>query len=143
MMEIRVVTIMKKFLIIGAIGLIVVGCVLAAGCTSTTTNTSTTTTEEFAVGTWSTDDGTAAVVLTNDFKGVYIDGDKEINITWKKNADGTYTFIREDGSLENVTIDKNKGILTYASGAVLSKVLDGTSGILFDEIGKLKKGIRR
>jgi len=132
---------MKKFLIIGAVALVVFGCVLAAGCTS---NTSTTTgTEDFAVGAWSTDDGTAAVVLTNDFKGVYIDGDKETSITWKKNADGTYTFIREDGTQEKVTIDKNKGILTYAAGAVLSKVLDGTSGILFDEIGKLKKGIRR
>jgi len=130
---------MKKLLIIGAIALVVFGCVLAAGCTSTTTNTSTTTTEDFAVGTWSTDDGTAAVILTNDFKGIYIDGDKETNITWKKSADGTYTFIREDGTQENVTINRNKGTLTNTAGAVLTKVLSGTSGAINPETEKQRE----
>jgi len=117
---------MKKLLIIGAIALVIVGCVLAAGCTSTTTTT--TTTEDFVVGTWTMDDGTT-VVITNDFKGVQTVDGKVTYFTWKKDADGKYEFIKnDDGTITIVTLDKNKGILTNPAGAVLTKVLNGTSG---------------
>jgi len=124
---------MKKLLIIGAIALVVLGCVLAAGCTSTTTNNTTpaATTEDFAVGTWTLPNGTT-VVFSNDFKGVMTTGDKTFNFTWKKTTDGKYQVDREDGAQVLWTLDKNKGIMTNADGAVLTKKLDGTSGIIDD-----------
>jgi len=113
---------MKKVLIIGAIALVVLGCVLVAGCTSTTTTTS----EDFVIGTWT--DGTSTYVITNDFKGVYTNGDKQSNFTWKKTTDGKYELINEEGVKVIVTLDKTKGTLTNPDGAaVLTKVLNGTS----------------
>jgi len=117
---------MKKLLIIGAIALVVVGCVLAAGCTSNT-STPATTTEDFAVGTWTLPNGTT-VVFGENFKGVMTTGDKTFNFTWKKTTDGKYQVDREDGAQVIWTLDKNKGIMTNADGSVLTKKLDGTSG---------------
>jgi len=124
--------IMKKLLIIGAIALVVVGCVLAAGCTSTTTNTSTTTTEDFIVGTWTTNDGTFTYVITNDFKGAEYTslGTKVTDFTWNKTTDGKYELIDGTGAKVIMTVDKNKGIMTDANGNVATKVLTGTSGII-------------
>jgi len=120
---------MKKILIIGAIALVIVGCVLVAGCTSTTTNNTTpaTTTEDFAVGTWTLPNGTT-VVFGNDFKGVMTTGDKTFNFTWKKTDDGKYQVDREDGVQVLWILDNVKGIMTNAEGAVLSKKTSNTSG---------------
>jgi len=124
---------MKKLLIIGAIALVVFGCVLAAGCTSTTN-----TTGDFAVGTWISDDGRTAIVLTNDFHGVYIDGDDltDTDIVCKKTAEGKYNFILGDGTEVIWTLDKNKGILTNDAGTVLTKVLIGTSVATTEEMNE-------
>jgi len=119
---------MKKLLIIGAIALVVVGCVLAAGCTS---NTSTTTsTEDFAIGTWTTNNGATTVVFTNDFKGVITYGDTKHTFTWNKTTDGKYQLVDDTGTKATLTIDKNKGTITDTDGNVLTKVLNGTSGII-------------
>jgi len=125
---------MKKLLIFGAIALVVVACVLAAGCTSTTTTTTTpaTTTEDFAVGTWTGDDGTIAF-FTNDFKGVVTDGTDAINFTWKKTADGKYELINENGSKTTMTLDNVKGTITISNGDVLTKITSNTSGALSSE----------
>jgi len=123
-MKSRMIYNMKKLLIIGAIALVVVGCLIAAGCTSTTN-----TTEDFAVGTWTMDDGTT-IVITNDFKGVQTVDGKITNFTWKKTTDGKYEFIKEDGAKTIATLDKNKGILTNTAGTILTKKISGTSGTI-------------
>jgi len=120
---------MKKLLIIGAIALVVIGCVLAAGCTSNTSTT--TTTEDFAVGTWTLPNGTT-VVFGNDFKGIMMTGDKTFNFTWKKTADGKYQVDREDGAQVLWTLDNVKGTMTNADGAVLSKQTSDISGRMRD-----------
>jgi len=120
---------MKKILIIGAIALVVIGCVLAAGCTSTTTPA--TTNEDFAVGTWTLPNGTT-VIFGNDFKGIMITGDKKFNFTWKKNTDGKYQVDREDGAQVLWTLDSIKGNMTNAEGAVLTKQTSDISGAFVD-----------
>lgn len=124
---------MKKLVLIGGLALAIIGCVLVAGCTSNTS------TEEFVVGTWTTDDGKKTFVLTNDLKGVYIDGDNLTDIIWEKTADGKYK-IRGAEIQETVTLEKAQGILTNATGTVftnvgtvLTNVLSGTSAALTDE----------
>jgi len=119
---------MKKILVIGAIAFVIFGCVLVAGCTSNTT-TPATTTDDFAVGTWTMDNGTVAI-FTNDFKGVVTDGNEAINFTWNKNADGKYDLINENGSKVTMTIDNVKGTMTIANGDILSKQTSDTSGFL-------------
>ncbi|HJJ38664.1 MAG TPA: hypothetical protein O0X42_00870 [Methanocorpusculum sp.] len=118
---------MKKLLIIGAAALVVIACVLAAGCTSAT-QTPAVVTEDFVVGTWTTDDGKVIAVFTNDFKGVVNDSGDKVSFTWKKNADDTYELINDSGAVTIMTLEKNKGIMKIPNGDVLTKVLNGTSG---------------
>jgi len=114
---------MKKILIFGMIALAVIGCVVAAGCTSTTTlNSSTNANGDFIVGTWSLDDRDITVVFTDDHKGVITNGDNKINFTWKKTIDGKYQLDNEYGNQTIMTLDKNNRILTNDSGDTLTKI---------------------
>jgi len=121
---------MKKILVIGAIALVLFGCVLAAGCTSTTSNTIGT---DSVVGTWTLPNGTT-VVFGDDFKGVMTQGENKVNFTWKKTNDGKYQVDNEKGEQVIWTLDNVKGTMTNAAGAVLSKQTADTSGSIRDNI---------
>jgi len=147
----------KKLAIIGVIALVVVGCVLAAGCTSNTT-TQQTTSDDKIVGNWTfpydngegvtgigieviKKDGTGFnIVTTEDGKRIQ----RYTPCTWKKNADSTYTFTFTNvNNVVKMTYDVATD--TYVDKEyhnVIHKRLDPITGIWFvdgsDEIGKSK-----
>jgi len=129
----------KKLAIIGAVALVVIGCVVAAGCTSTSTTTTTTsgTTDSF-VGVW-IGSGTTSGGQATFFAIINEDGSlTEIHLydsgetihekgTWKKNADGTYT-LTGDGSDK---YGEKSVIYTLQSNG---KTIKSSSGIEFTRV---------
>jgi len=121
---------MKKILVIGAIALVIFGCVLAAGCTSTTSSPSS---DDQIIGNWVKNDGTSGFVLEGNNIGTYYtlkDGEvKQTAIAWVKNNDGTYT-IGNDETKTTVTLDPVKGQFTCDSGCIFIKIGSNQSGSL-------------
>jgi len=148
----------KKLAIIGAIALVVIGCVLAAGCTSNTT-TQQTSSDDKIVGNWTFpyDDGngvtgTAIDVIKKDGTGFHViiteDGKRlqgYYPFTWKNNNDGTFSLtFKDSNSVTKMTYDASTDTYVDKEGFnVIHKRLDPITGIWFvdgkDTNGKPEK----
>jgi len=126
----------KKIAIIGVIALIVIGCVVAAGCTSSTsTSTTTTTVNDKIIGVWTGVDNyngsNTVTIINNDGTGLYTasfhDGTIECyTLKWTANKDGTYSAEYINGDKRTYTIDSSGNVLTSNSGNVKYKKSDNT-----------------
>ncbi|HJJ36150.1 MAG TPA: hypothetical protein O0X27_03110 [Methanocorpusculum sp.] len=116
---------MKKVVSIGTLALVVIGCVIAAGCTSKTSDNQ-------IIGAWVDDDGKALFVLAENLTGAYYTAENgtvsdAVAVAWKKNADGTYSLIKGT-TTETVTVNPVKGTFFTTSGTVFTKHVADASG---------------
>ncbi|HJJ38639.1 MAG TPA: hypothetical protein O0X42_00745 [Methanocorpusculum sp.] len=133
----------KHLTLLGAIALVVFGCVLAAGCTSSETGS-----DDKIIGTWTfpynDGNGIAGIgidVINKDGTGFYVittdDGTRLLKydeFTWKKNSDGTYafTFAREN-LLLTAAYDSAADTYTDNIYNTIHTRLDPITGIWFNE----------
>jgi len=122
---------MKKIFIIGVIALVVVGCILAAGCTSTTEIPSA---DDQIIGTWMNNNGTTKFVINGNLTGAYYKLDngewkEDASILWTKNKDGTYYLINGNAKA-TITLDPVKSMFTTDSGTTFTKQISENSGEL-------------
>jgi len=131
----------KKLAIFGVVALVVIGCVVAAGCTSTSTTSVQTTSDDkndvstdpfvgFWVGKTKDDAGVevnSTLVIKNDGTGACYDvyDDKAVIIyplTWKKNSDSKYSLLYSRGNTSSLTLNDAKDTLVTSSGNTQKKV---------------------
>jgi len=142
----------KKLAIIGAIALVVIGCVVAAGCTSTTTNTSTvnptgtTVATNGVVGTWEYDSD-VLVQMMKEMALAFGAQESDLNLdeiraqasqmpSYQFNTDGTGKIIMVSDA------DSGEAPFTWKSlgNNKISVILDGAETVLVlsPEKGTLK-----
>lgn len=118
----------KKLALFGVIALVVLGCVIAAGCTST--QTPQTVTGEKIAGIWAGTDNfngeKTTTIIKEDGSGVFISvGTNNIPeryfLNWKKNTNGTYALDFANGDKRTYSVDATGTILTSSSGNIKYK----------------------
>ncbi|HJJ31446.1 MAG TPA: hypothetical protein O0X97_04280 [Methanocorpusculum sp.] len=133
----------KHLTLLGAIALVVFGCVLVAGCTSSETGS-----DDKIVGAWTFpyDDGKGIAgigidVINKDGTGFYVittdDGTrllKHDEFTWNKNDDGTYAFaFARENLLLTASYDSASDTYTDKIHNKIHTRLDPVTGIWFAE----------
>ncbi|HJJ36096.1 MAG TPA: hypothetical protein O0X27_02840 [Methanocorpusculum sp.] len=138
---------LKKLTVIGALALVVIGCVVVAGCTSASTGTGS---DNQIIGTWIRSDSGSAFVIGDNYTGAYYTCDNDsgtwaeaVGMHWAKNADGTYSLDVDASTKTIVTLDPVKGQFTADSGGVFTKMVSDASGAVNlthyrEFLGKLK-----
>lgn len=120
----------RKLAVLCAIALVAIGCVAAAGCTSTPASQ----TMDPITGVWFSDyldvNGNhlrSSLVIGADGTGVCYDvyDDSTVAIVdfiWTTSDDGTYAIVYEEGSTRVFTLNEAKDTITSSGGAVAKRV---------------------